>query len=67
MYAASHDGKFPATLDDITEVPVPTDPLTGEPFPYRLEGATARIEPELPRGLPVQRFGKHYELTVRGK
>src|SRR5262249_1581129 len=28
VYAAAHDGKLPAKLDDIKEVPVPLDPVT---------------------------------------
>ena len=33
LYAAAHDGKLPATLDDIKEVPIPLNPMTGKPFP----------------------------------
>jgi hypothetical protein len=36
-------GKLPEKLDDITVVPVPTDPLTGKPFEYRRDGAAARL------------------------
>src|SRR3546814_11331112 len=31
MYAASH-GRWPKTLGEIKDVPVPNDPVTGEPF-----------------------------------
>jgi hypothetical protein len=41
LYAAAHDGKLPAALDDISEVPVPLDPATSRAFGYRLEGNTA--------------------------
>lgn len=37
LYAASHNGKLPERLEDITEVPVPHNPLTGQPFQYRAE------------------------------
>lgn len=37
LYAATHDGNLPQRLEDITEVPVPVNPLTGKPFPYRAE------------------------------
>jgi len=40
-YAAEHDGKLPASLDAIQGLPVPTNPVTGKAFPYRLEGKTA--------------------------
>ena len=41
LYAASHEGRLPATLGEIKEVPVPLDPATGGPFAYRIEGETA--------------------------
>ena len=42
-HAANHDGQLPKTLVDI-ELPVRNNPLTGKPFPYRLEGETAVLE-----------------------
>jgi hypothetical protein len=42
-YAAAHDGKLPARLDDVTETPVPENPVIGRPFEYRVEGETATI------------------------
>jgi hypothetical protein len=44
MYAAAHNGELPATLDEITEVPIPLNPVTGRPFPYHLEGKTAVLD-----------------------
>jgi hypothetical protein len=41
LYAYSHGGKLPSALDDIKEVPIPPNPMTGKPFSYRLEGDTA--------------------------
>src|SRR5262249_34960645 len=43
LYMATHDGKLPASLKDITEVPIPVDPLTELPFEYELKGDTARL------------------------
>ncbi len=37
LHAASHSGQLPERLEDITEVPVPPNPLTGQPFRYRAE------------------------------
>lgn len=37
LYAAEHDGKLPQRLEDITEVPIPVNLMTGKPFPYRAE------------------------------
>jgi hypothetical protein len=47
-YAAAHQGKLPQSLDQITEVPIPDNPLTGKPFPYRLENQTAILDVEGP-------------------
>ena len=37
LHAASDSGRLPERLEDITEVPVPHNPLTGQPFRYRAE------------------------------
>jgi hypothetical protein len=44
LYAADHDGKLPDRLADITEVPLPFDPFTGQPFIYHREGSMAFLE-----------------------
>jgi len=41
LYAAAHDGKPPASLDDIKDMPVPDDPVIGKPFGYRTAGDRA--------------------------
>ena len=38
LYAAAHDGKLPASLDEIKDTPIPFDPMDGKPFGYRLVG-----------------------------
>jgi hypothetical protein len=43
LYAAGHDGKLPASLDAIREVPIPVDPYTGKPFEYRRDGDQATL------------------------
>ncbi len=48
LYAASHDGKLPEELSQITEVPVPDDPATGKPFEYRRDGAAAVLACRMP-------------------
>ena len=63
LYAAAHDGRGPKQLEDITEVPVPSDPLTGEPYIYRAEGDTAVLEAPLPGGMAQKQFGLRYEIT----
>lgn len=42
-YGAEHQGKLPATLADLSPIPVPVDPSTGQPFEYRLEGDRAIV------------------------
>jgi hypothetical protein len=43
LQAAADEGKWPATLRDVTEVPVPNDPVTGKPFVYQLHGDRATL------------------------
>jgi hypothetical protein len=44
MHAWENGGRLPASLDEIAVVPVPDNPATGEPFPYRLENDTAVLD-----------------------
>lgn len=48
LHGASHDGRLPENLSDITEVYIPSDPLRGEPFLYHREGNTAILESPYP-------------------
>ncbi len=49
LYAAGHGGKLPEKRSDIG-VPLPPDPFTGQPFPYRVEGTRAHLQGHPPRG-----------------
>ncbi len=42
-YAAAHDGHLPAALADVTDTPVPANPITGLPFEYRVEAGVATL------------------------
>jgi len=64
LYAAAHEGKLPASLDDITEVPIPTSPVTGQPFGYSVEGNTATLEAPAMEGQEA-RFFDRYEITIQ--
>jgi hypothetical protein len=64
LYAAAHDGKLPAKLSDITEVPLPDDPGTGKPFDYKLDGDTATVTSDVP-GDPVPVNGIRFRVTLR--
>jgi hypothetical protein len=62
MYAADNDGKLPAKLDDIKKVPIPSNPATGKPFVYRLDGETAILDLPLSDGIP--NHGRKYEIQI---
>jgi hypothetical protein len=66
-YAAGHDGRLPAALSDITEVPIPVDPVSGRAFEYMVvdDRFTLR-ESRLADGQPVLlRTPLHYEVTLK--
>lgn len=64
LHAAAHGGKLPAKLADVTVVPVPDDPGTGQPFEYHLDGQTATLTGRIPdESLAVA--GLRYRVTVR--
>ncbi len=50
LYAASHEGRLPATLADIHVVPVPEDPCTGKTFDYKPNGNHFRLSGPAPAG-----------------
>jgi hypothetical protein len=64
-YAAGHDGKLPATLADVKEVPVPLDPATGKPFRYAVKDGVATLSAaDLPEDPPGSNK-VHFELTMQ--
>jgi hypothetical protein len=66
LYAAAHDGKLPAALDDIKDVPVPGDPMTGKAFAYQVSGDTATLSAGVPPGEPAVPYNALvYEVTFR--
>jgi hypothetical protein len=66
LYAAAHDGKLPAKLDDIKEVPIPLDPFTGKSFEYKAEGDKVTIEGPAPEGEKAsQNNFIRYEVTIK--
>jgi hypothetical protein len=62
MYAAAHDGSPPRTLDEITAVPVPSNPATSKPFDYHLDGKTAVLT--LPPSDRVSGGNRRYEIQI---
>ncbi len=65
-HAATHDGKLPTTLAAVTEVPIPFDPLTGQPFQYALAGDVATLAGPAPdKESPTEFNYIAYELHIR--
>jgi hypothetical protein len=63
-YAAAHEGKLPKALDDVTEVPIPADPLTGKAFQYLSDGRTAVLSALAPSP-DMPECSLRYELTLQ--
>jgi hypothetical protein len=59
IYAAAHADKLPEKLADITEVPIPNDPVTGQPFEFGRKGEKAYL-----RGPILQSVPLNYEITM---
>jgi hypothetical protein len=64
LYAADHDGRLPEKLADVP-VPLPVDPVSGKPFDYKLEGATAHLRGTPPGGEKNPAVNLHYVITIR--
>lgn len=61
LYAAAHDGQMPGSLSDVTEAPIPMDPMTGRPIECRIKNGVAVLDvflwtSSLKKGLPQQRY-----------
>jgi hypothetical protein len=64
MHVAGSEGKLPAALSEVTEVPVPLDPVTGKLFIYRLDGNRAELQAPAPPERPQTQYAKHFEIEV---
>jgi hypothetical protein len=49
-YAATHGNTWPQSLEAVTEVPVPQDPMTDRPFGYETRGNACTIKAPAPKG-----------------
>lgn len=54
LHAAQHHGQLPASLDEITVVPVPRHPVTLQHFPYTVTGNVAVLD--APTGFPGEDY-----------
>jgi hypothetical protein len=65
MYAAAN-GKWPASPEDVTDVPLPDDPVTAKPFEYRVQDTKAVIAtPSVTPGKSDGPDGTTYEIYLR--
>ena len=63
LYAATHDGQWPERSSDITDVPIPVNPVDGKPFVYQRQGNKAILTSEKgPKNVPW-----HHEITLMPK
>ena len=60
LYAHSHDGHFPPSLEAITEAPVPLDLAIGKPFEFKADGDVATLAAPIPPGAP-----NHHAFMIR--
>jgi hypothetical protein len=67
MQAAHDGGKLPASLAKITVVPVPNNPRTGKPFPYRFDGNRATLVRKSSETGPLQESDYVFEISLAGR
>lgn len=61
-YAATHDGRPPAKLEDLTDAPAPFDPMTGKLLGYAVDGDRVTLTSPAPEG-NWAREGLRMEIT----
>ena len=65
MYAA-RNGRWPAVPADVTDVPLPDDPMTGKPFEYRVrENKAVVAAPTVVAGKSDGPNAVSYEVYLR--
>ena len=64
LYTAAHNGKFPDQLSDITQVPVPHDPVTHKAVIYTRTGAKAVLEMPPVKGV-TEKATRRYEVSLK--
>jgi hypothetical protein len=66
IHAATHEERVPATLAEMTDLPAPINPVTGQAFQYETMGNTFVLDAPVPEGFDVDK-GVRYEVTVTAK
>jgi hypothetical protein len=59
-YAAAHDGKAPASLEELKDLPVPLDPSTDKPFAYEAQGDRFILS----AASTIDRHDLSYQVTI---
>jgi hypothetical protein len=62
-YAATHAGQLPQALDDIEELEIPKDLMSGKPFAYHRTATGATLQSAIPEG-GNERDTFHYEIVM---
>jgi hypothetical protein len=63
LHAAANQGAFPKTLDEVTLVPIPVDPVSGQPFVYTYRGSR-HVRLEAPEVREQTKKRPVFELTM---
>ena len=63
-YAATHDGQLPMALNDINQIEVPNDVVSGKAFEYSCTGTSATLKSAIPEG-GNERDAFNYEITLK--
>ncbi len=63
-YAATHDGRLPETLSDISNLDVPKDATGDRPFEYRRTTTGAVLQSAVPEGVEA-RDALRYEIVLK--
>ena len=64
-YLATHDGKLPASLADIETLSIPMDPLTDEPFEWKVDGNTATLRAVFLPVVPQKNNSTEHRISFR--
>ena len=64
-FLATHDGKLPASLADIETLSIPMDPLTDEPFEWRVDGNTATLRAVFLPVVPQKNNSTEHRISFR--
>jgi hypothetical protein len=64
-YAAN--GELPATLDELDNLPAPRNPITGDPFVYRVADGKAILDAPPPHGMTPRDHGYQYVIELSKK